>query len=153
MNRDLEESVAWTMDYCQHYRMQGMPSTCKAGVEYAAVGRLSAANPDNLAKPGCRPCIRGHLLPDPLAICPKWLRATREQGVERFNDTEAMMRRMRVVMPVVAKWRTWTKQNPVAKSEVIECPECKGKLHLSQAGYNGHVWGKCETPGCVEWME
>ena len=63
------------------------------------------------------------------------------------------MDRMRLVFTVVKPWRTWTKKNRVAKEEVIECPACKGRLHLSQAAYNGHVWGKCETEGCVSWME
>lgn len=36
---------------------------------------------------------------------------------------------------------------------VVECPVCEGRLHVSHAAYNGHVWGKCETKGCVSWME
>lgn len=36
---------------------------------------------------------------------------------------------------------------------VVECPVCNGKLHLSHARYNGHVWGRCSTPGCLVWME
>lgn len=35
----------------------------------------------------------------------------------------------------------------------IECPICKGNLHYSVASYNGHLWGKCETEGCVAWMQ
>jgi len=34
-----------------------------------------------------------------------------------------------------------------------ECPVCKGVLHLSHAGCNGHVWGKCETEDCLSWLE
>lgn len=36
---------------------------------------------------------------------------------------------------------------------VLECPVCKGKLHVRHAGFNGHVWAKCETEGCVAWIE
>lgn len=37
---------------------------------------------------------------------------------------------------------------------VIECPVCGGVLHFSIAGaYNGHIHGKCETEGCLSWME
>lgn len=36
---------------------------------------------------------------------------------------------------------------------VIECPKCKGRLHYSRAASNGHVWGKCDTPHCIAWME
>lgn len=74
-------------------------------------------------------------------------------GEARADGFESAMRQMRLVGPVVSKWRTWTKKNRVAKQEVVECPACKGRLHLSQAAYNGHVWGKCETADCVEWME
>lgn len=135
------------MGYCQHYDPDGLfgrglnakPSgVCKAGVRYDTM------------EPGNRPCIKGHLKPDPLAICPKWLRATREQGEKRADELEAAMHRMTVVMPVVAEWR---KKPPKGKAEVIECPMCKGKLHLSQSSYNGHVHGQCETKGCVSWME
>lgn len=37
--------------------------------------------------------------------------------------------------------------------EVVECPACSGKLHLSISSYNGHVHGHCETEGCVSWVE
>lgn len=37
---------------------------------------------------------------------------------------------------------------------VIDCPVCQdGKLSYSVASYNGHMWGKCSTKGCVAWME
>ena len=89
-----------------------------------------------------------------LARCPKWERRTIEQATEHHNDIEASMARMRMAGTVVKEWRTWTKQNRVAKQEAIDCPtKCGGKLHLSQAAYNGHVWGKCTTEGCVSWME
>lgn len=49
----------------------------------------------------------------------------------------------------IAENFSWTFFAP----EVVECPACKGRLHLSIAAYNGHVHGKCETDGCVAWME
>lgn len=42
-------------------------------------------------------------------------------------------------------------KNKGTKGE-IECPKCKGKLHYTISGYNGHVWGKCETENCLAWM-
>jgi hypothetical protein len=36
---------------------------------------------------------------------------------------------------------------------IEECPVCKGRLRLSHAAYNGHVHGRCETEGCLAWME
>jgi hypothetical protein len=34
----------------------------------------------------------------------------------------------------------------------IECPKCKKGLHFSVARSNGHIWGRCETGGCLAWM-
>lgn len=95
-----------------------------------------------------RPGIQGHLLnPHP---CPKWERASLESAIEWHEKVEASFDRMMVVGPTVAAWR---KKEPRGKQEVIECPACNGRLHLSQSAYNGHVHGKCETEGCVSWME
>lgn len=35
----------------------------------------------------------------------------------------------------------------------IECPKCGARLHYTISSYNGHVHGKCETQGCVSWMQ
>jgi hypothetical protein len=85
--------------------------------------------------------------------CDKFIAATQEQVDADRLETEHHMDKMRLVIGTVSKWRTWTKKNRVAKEEVIKCPSCGGKLHLSQAAYNGHVWGQCETKDCVSWME
>lgn len=85
--------------------------------------------------------------------CQKFRLPTAEEIADDEAKTIAAMDRMRLVMGTVSKWKTWTPRNRVAKQEVIECPACKGRLHLSQAAYNGHVWGQCETKGCVSWMQ
>ena len=37
---------------------------------------------------------------------------------------------------------------------MILCPACgKGELRYSVASVNGHLWGRCSTPGCAQWME
>lgn len=42
-----------------------------------------------------------------------------------------------------------TKQN----QGTIECPICQKKLGFSVAKSNGHIWGRCETAGCLAWMQ
>ena len=38
-------------------------------------------------------------------------------------------------------------------SGTITCPKCGGsKLHYSIYGHNGHIHGKCETPGCLDFV-
>ena len=139
--KDREETIAWDTMYCQHYEARGLPDICKAGVNYK-----------DQFKGGKICCYKGgkRTEEEQLASCPKWLRQTREHGEARADAFDAVMKRMTVVGPVVAAWR---KKPPKGKQEVIECPVCKGRLHLSQVAYNGHVHGHCETKGCVSWME
>jgi DNA-binding Xre family transcriptional regulator len=35
---------------------------------------------------------------------------------------------------------------------IIECPVCHGNLGF-QVHSNGHVWAKCETQGCLCWLQ
>lgn len=142
-----EEHIEFEMNYCQHYaRGKGADMICKAGVDLKTMQKVVTG--DRQIKWG--PCIEGHTLDKPTAHCPHWIRRTREMGEKRADSIEKSIRQMEVVMPVVDAWRS---NPPKGKSETVKCPECGGKLHLSQAGYNGHVWGKCETEGCVSWME
>lgn len=175
--KDREETIRWAMKYCQHYDPSGVTMIggkephghCKAGVvyldqfgrapredaaEHVAAGLGGYYESAGIFSRMC--CTDGNerTEAEQLARCPKWLQNTREMGEKRHDDLTASMDRMRIVFAVVGPWRTWTKKNRVAKQEVIDCPtKCGGKLHLSQAAYNGHVWGKCTTEGCVSWME
>lgn len=154
--RDREQTIAFEMNYCQHYEPQrGMlndSNWCAVGCDRDAV-RVTPSEEDQAKGVFGQPCLSGHLLPDPTAVCTRWIRRTREMGEARADGIEAFFRQMELVGPVVKAWRTWTKKNRVSKAEVIQCPACAGRLHLSQAAYNGHVHGKCETEGCVSWME
>lgn len=169
---DLEEMVEWTMQYCQHYDASGVTMIggkephghCKAGVVYLDQFGRAPDDGNHTINGSYYPssgifqrlcCTSGSKRSEEeqRAMCPKWERATREQGVQRFNEFQEHDRKFALVMGVVEGWRSWSKKNRVGKAEVIECPACKGRLHLSQSSYNGHVHGKCETEGCVSWME
>jgi hypothetical protein len=142
-----EDHIAHEMNYCQHYaRGTGAAMVCAAGCDINAVQRVVAGDRGR----SWGPCIEGHTLREPLSHCSKWIRRTREQGEKRADDLERCLSRMTKVMPVVAEWR---KKPPIGKAEVITCPACGGRLHLSQSSFNGHVHGQCETSGCASWME
>lgn len=147
--RDREDSIAFEMNYCQHYT----PDTIFGRAHIKKTG-LCAAVVEAMKTGGFkdRPCIGGHDMPNVMERCPKWLRRTREQGIERYEHFESAFKKLTVGLEVAASWRV--KPKPRAdRYEVLECPVCKGKLHLSQSSYNGHVHGKCETEQCVSWME
>ena len=174
--REREQMIEFDRQYCQHYAPGGITmiggkeptGRCKAGVVYLdqfgrapkedASRHIAAGLGDYYENAGifnriC--CTDGgkRTEEEQLARCPKWERRTLEQAAERADEFEQSMARMELVGAVLKPWRTWTRQNRVAKAEVIEFPACKGRLHLSQAAYNGHVHGHCETAGCVSWME
>ena len=139
---DREKIIVKQMIYCQHYiaPLRGVKA-CKCGVVY---------DEQFPKKPTACWTGGGKTDQDQLLRCPKWLRRTVEQSEARADELEALLRTMAPIYPVVTEWRN---KPPIGKYEVIECPACQGKLHLTQAGCNGHVHGKCETDGCANWME
>lgn len=136
-------------NWCIHYRYNrnlkpGQPDTCEAGVEYESFRGAAFAR---------RPCFldgSGASKPDALK-CPQLRRPTPEEIAAHEEWAEKRMGLLGVVMVGIGPWRTAHKGK--SASEVVECPACKGRLHLSIAASNGHVHGHCETEGCVSWME
>lgn len=84
--------------------------------------------------------------------CPFYEAPTDDEVQADRRECEAAMERFRVALKVASAWRVKPKPQQ-DRHEVLECPACKGRLHLSQSAYNGHVHGQCETDGCVRWME
>lgn len=126
-----EERIQRAMKKCQHFDGT-YNKKCKAGVLYSEFkgGLPCVGRKDN--------------------VCEKFIAVTREQAEERENKIRESMRRLMVAMPVISEWRN---KEPKGKAEVIECPVCNGKLHLSQSAYNGHVHARCETDNCLCFME
>lgn len=141
-----EETIEFEMAYCQHYTRGKGTMVCAKGMNLEQVQVVNSGKKQY--KWG--PCIEGHTLDDPTSHCPHWIRRTREQGEKRADAFEKIMNNFEIASPVVSEWR---KKKPIGKAETIECPVCKGRLHLSQAASNGHVHGKCETKDCLSWME
>ncbi len=145
-----QEHIDFDRNYCTHYAPK--PGAARS-VDYCALGcdaSAMMAKARGTSEPRMAPCIGGHNCKEVHAICPKWERRSLEHAEARADRIENTLRRMAVVTPVVSAWR---KKEPRGKQEVIECPACKGRLHLSQARYNGHVHGQCETKDCVSWIE
>lgn len=138
----------YAANWCIHYRYNrklkhGEADTCEAGVDYEAwhgVGhdKQPCFLENGLSRPGAMRCPHLRVpTPDEIAAHNEWLE-------NRFV-------KQGIVMVGIAPWRAAHKGR--SASEVVECPACKGRLHLSIAAYNGHVHGHCETEGCVSWME
>lgn len=90
--------------------------------------------------------------------CPHLRMPTAEEIAEDKRQSDERMKRfMAAYSGKVREWRqaqNWSKSNRVAASGKVPCEACNaGEIHLTMSAYNGHVWGKCTTEGCVEWME
>lgn len=132
--------------WCIHYQYSpggpsGTPSkTCKAGVEYEQFKGVQ------------KPCfLTDGKSREGAAHCDKLRLPTPEEMAAREAWSKARTTRLFTVLNGIADWRKQHKGK--SHAEVVECPACKGRLHLSIAAYNGHVHGQCETGGCVAWME
>lgn len=134
--------------WCIHYRAASEHDTCEAGVAYETFRKDNfkasfATQPCFLTKNGKSKegaCHCEHLrlpTPEEIALHKEYLKNRMEMYC--------------IVQTAIAPWRK--KHQGKSAQEIIECPKCKGKLHLSIAAYNGHVHGHCETKGCVSWME
>jgi uncharacterized protein YbaR (Trm112 family) len=84
--------------------------------------------------------------------CMLYQEPTAEEVEESRHKTAEALEKHLIAGQVASKWRVSPKPTQ-DRHEVVECPVCKGKLHLSQSAYNGHVSGKCETANCVSWIE
>ena len=136
--------------WCIHYRYNrnlkpGEPDTCEAGVDF---------NRFKGTKFAVLPCFlddkTGESRPG-AAFCECLRRPTAEEIAVHETWIDARMDTLGTVMQGIMPWRKANKGR--SAQEVVECPACKGKLHLSISSYNSHVHGHCETDGCVSWTE
>ncbi len=148
--KDRQEHIDFERNYCAHYAPKpGMTNR----QDYCALGcgasqRMKDARAAN--EPSMTPCIGGHKTPNVLNLCPKWERRSLEHAEKRADGIEKSMKQLTIAAPFISAWR---KKLPLGKQEVVECPVCKGRLHLSQSSYNGHVHVKCSTPDCINFIE
>lgn len=99
-----------------------------------------------------RPCfIQPGQTPADRAPCSSLRPPTAEEITAHEQWVRGRIELLGIVMLGILPWREAHKGRSAA--EVIECPACKGRLHLSIAASNGHVHARCETQGCASWME
>jgi hypothetical protein len=90
---------------------------------------------------------------DEVAIpCLLRVEPTADQVKQDREESDRQWIKMIAALRTVSTWKVKPKPDQ-DRSEVVDCPVCKGRLHLHQSSYNGHASGKCETAGCVEFVE
>ena len=114
---------------------------CVAGVAYDSFdGGLPCLA--NLGRGPKQPCSQIHF-------------PTAEEIAEIVAGDEAHLERLGKALEAVDKDR---KVRGFRKGKggqgSLPCPACNtGTLGYSVASYNGHIHGRCSTPGCVSWMQ
>lgn len=145
---------------CKHYNGSFHNTHCDAGVCYLEV----TPDPDDITGIHFRhPCFVR--TPEQVAelndgqrecykrrgTCDKFEEPTDAEIAEEEAAFEKFADRFLLTLPLIQEIKESHKGHDWKGSE--PCPECGGTLHLSHAAYNGHVWGQCETEGCLSWME
>jgi len=139
-HKSLREQIAGK---CIHFTGL-MNDTCKAGVDYEQFRKQSTPE-----KPVGFPCLRDC---DNAPACSKREWPSEDHIQARLDEIEESNERHRKAAAVVAEFRARHKGE--SAQEAVPCPACgTGQLHLSITAYNGHVWGHCDTKGCLAWME
>ena len=117
---------------------------CDGGVPYAAM--------DGDKAPGIvrrLPCFADNASPS--FDCPKQQFPTPEEVEASEKAFRAHVDKVMAALVVIEPWRT--KHRGKSHAEVVPCPACEGRLHLSISAVNSHVHGRCETDNCISWME
>lgn len=135
---------------CRHF--DGVQhDECKAGVNYRAL----AGEP----RDGCMTRIPCLPFTDPkhgaMAVCDKRSTWTQAEAEQMVDASKASMKRHMLAFRAAhddAKAKRFGVGHGGADS--LQCPACeKGRLYYRVAGLNGHMHAKCDTDGCVQWME
>lgn len=134
---------------CRHYNgtLGGLNACCDAGVDY----RKLAGGPDTgwVLK---LPCVYSNRKAGTHVPCDKMEERTREEIEDEDREFDRSVSRMVKVFPVVNELKRKHGKG-TGGAGVVECPECKGVLHWGIAKYNGHIRMRCETEGCISFME
>lgn len=124
---------------CRHYTGALRPP-CKAGIDYRAM--VGGEDIGWMARMPCQP--DSPLRKEPMASCDKY----DEKPAEEIAAEEREIKERSTFMISAIKAIRATK---LSRGSIV-CPKCAGDLNFSVAKSNGHIWGRCNTEGCLAWM-
>lgn len=130
-------------------------NTCDAGIAYDSL----STGPDGTEYARLIPCLKrlaaeGYQRTGrPIAECPQYLEPTPQQIAESEAASRAALERDLKVIPLINSLKAV--HHGKGYRGVHDCPACggKGTLHIALAASNNHSRGRCETAGCVAWIE
>lgn len=131
---------------CRHFNGM-MNETCDVGVSYSELTEAHRFSP---------PCYVSSRTDDrEKVVCAKYsplspeeVETEEREFKERMKFTLEARRRC-----VEDSERQEFKLKVRGVEGTVECPKCQGKLQYSRSEYNGHIWAKCDTKECLQWIE
>lgn len=137
-----EKFIAQKMGTCKHFN--GLRhDCCLAGVRYQDLV------PDG-KEPSARasmPCMDKY---NPSGTtCEKREPHTREEAEARWRALNGSGERTMKAIRAIADHIKATGKY----ADIIDCPNCGNRLGYGKARSNGHVHARCDTPGCVSFMQ
>lgn len=130
---------------CRHFNGPVHNKECKANINY----RNLVGGPDWgwMAR---MPCAGASpLRKEPVAECKSRDPYSKEEILEQEKE---LQKRFAFIAKAHGDIRKFAKGKDISGG-IISCPACSKPLHFSIAKLNGHIWAKCESEGCVQWME
>ena len=131
---------------CKHFTGL-MSKQCDLSVNYHKLA--GGSMPGWASKLPCYPAKLGSNIER--VSCEKYEEPSDVEIAEFEKQITEMTKRFEAVFPLVKQVKEEHKGTDW--KGVMECPVCKKRLVMLHSGYNGHVWGQCETRGCLSWME
>jgi hypothetical protein len=142
-----ESHPGFAPDWCVQFRSMAQHKTCEAGMDYTELNGGS-----EYRRMYQLPCfIRAGEKAGQRIHCDHFRAPTAEEIALHKQLAEDRLSLVMTVKAGISPWRV--QYQGCSHSEIVECPACKGHLHLSIAAHNGNVKGRCETGGCVSWAE
>lgn len=71
---------------------------------------------------------------------------------ELLQQEKEFQERFDFIIKAVGLIKSYAKEKQV-NGGLIHCPKCEKPLHFSISNLNGHIWAKCESKDCIQFME
>jgi len=117
---------------CRHFRSILEGKSCHAEINYS-----------DLRKHGDLPCFGD--TGDSIAKCSKHQPYTLEETQAKEEKFRTEFMHISIALAAIK-----TLSGTVGS---IDCPQCQGKLSWTRSTRNKHIYGNCETPDCLRWMQ
>ena len=145
MKNKIEEDAMKRKTKCRYFNGPVHNKKCKAEIDY----RQLVGGPD-LGWMARLPCISNSpLRKQPLAKCNNFYPYSEDEILQQEKE---MQERIMFLDKAFGDIKKYAKDKNI-NGGIINCPKCTGPLHFSIAKINGHIWGRCETEGCLQWMQ